>query len=124
MNKVQTIQDCINAICRFPRSYHDGANRTPRQIYVDSGYETYYRDITQEQIENELESNPSFVDDWDRWSDDKRWSPAWGFGGDDNGRWFVRLCKNSGQGEAIVFTEQFSACALMVRLEMEGLRIK
>jgi hypothetical protein len=114
--------ECINAICHFPRTYRTG-NRTPGYIYDRSHYADYYRDINQEDIVEVLRQHPSLLNDWLAFSD-KRWTPAWAMYEISENRWSICHVRGDGsKGYEIFFRDPLTACALMVKMEMEDLRV-
>jgi len=119
-------EQCIMAICRFAKDYRRGwqqtpmSDKTPLEMFEDTGYEKQHRKIRQEDIENHLRKEPSLIDEWVYFTEDKRWTPAWGFGRDKNGTWNVSyLLRNAKFQYEIYFSDPVVACALMIRMEME-----
>ena len=70
--------DCITKISRFAKDFRMERVRTPRQIYDATGYTDYHAQITHEDIEASLRQDLSLIDDWLAFTQDKRWTPAWG----------------------------------------------
>ena len=69
----------VSRICRFPRNLRDLRDCTPQAVWSDSGYRLCRSEITQDDLEREITREPSLIDEWLRFSKDKRWSPAWYF---------------------------------------------
>ena len=118
-----THRERVVAICEFVRSYRSG-NLTPRHIYNETGYGSHHAEIAQEDIAAVVASDPSLVDDWLAFTTDKRWTPAWGLERRGDSTWLVfYVFEGGGQGHEIAFASPIHACALMIRMEMESLRL-
>ncbi len=117
-------RSCISHICRFPRTVKANPLITPRKIFQDSRWSKHFRRIKQEHIEQELENEPALIEDWVRWTEDKRWTPAWGIRQPADGSWEVFLYTTTGMNYQLFFENPITACALLVRFEMEDLRLR
>ncbi|MDD5139734.1 MAG: hypothetical protein PHY43_05665 [Verrucomicrobiales bacterium] len=73
-----TREECVLAICQFARQYQAKRERTAQQLYENTGYHAYFEKVTQKEIEITVKQNSTFIDDWIRFTEDKRWTPAWG----------------------------------------------
>lgn len=117
--------DCLAKICQFARDFRAENILAPRQLYDATGYATHHSQITQEDIEASLRQNLSLIDDWLRFTEDKRWSPAWGFGRTGEADWvLIHITATSHCDYELRFSSAISACALMIRLEMEDFRYR
>ena len=118
-------RSCVTRICEFARSYRSERVRTPQQLYNETGYAAEHSVISQADIEAAIRRDPSLVEDWLAFTEDKRWTPAWGLAKHSETVWFVfHVAKGGGQGYEIVFESSVAACALMIRMEMEDFRLK
>jgi hypothetical protein len=118
MNK----HECIERICRFPTIYKAEEVMTPLEIYLNSGYDEFYGDIQDAEIEAELKDSPNLVDEWIFFTEDKRWTPAWGICRDEDTYHVFHMQEGGLTDREEVFDSPFVACALMVRMEMETFR--
>lgn len=120
-----THEQCILAICQFARQYQAERERTPRHLYKDTGYHAYFENVTQKEIEITVEQNSSLIDDWIHFTEDKRWTPAWGLVKRNKNSWVIfHILKNGVKNYEVLFDNPISACALMIRMEMEDFRLR
>ena len=118
-----TRKDCVFAICEFAKIYRADKNATPRDMFKRTGYRRHYASITQEQVIDLLRTHPILVDEWRMFSQDKRWTPAWFLKKRSENIWRVGYVDRGGNTiQEILFSDSASACALMIRMEMEDLR--
>lgn len=111
-------------IAEFVRAYSSEQVRTPRQLYDETGYDIQHASISQADIEAVLSDDLSLVDDWIAFTEDKRWTPVWGLLKRGRKSWVVFRVKEDGKIACeISFASPVPACALMIRLEMEGFRL-
>lgn len=123
-NKI-TIKDCLDAICHFPVNFRTLKQYTSAQIYNNTGYERYHSMITQDQIIDVLKTNIDLMEMWFLFSQDKRWTPAWFLKKESSGFWRVGyLTQNHEVIYEINFNDSMSACAFLIRMEMEEFRRK
>ncbi len=116
------LDDTINRICEFARRYRSEHEMTPRQIYEEAGYDLHHSEITQDAIEAVLRRDQTLIEEWLRLSEDKRWTPSWGL--EESGdHWLLYRASESGRALHARFRSPVAACALLVRMEMEGLRL-
>ena len=113
----------ITAICSFPREYRTLRTISPREWIQTSGYLDQHQSITQEEIEDAIRADVSLIKNWVHFCQDKRWTPAWTIG--KRGRlWVVGLVDKNGRLTCqVVCKGSVEACALLVRMEMEELRL-
>lgn len=119
----KTPEECATAICNFARAYRAENVKKTHELYLETGYAEHGHQIMQEMIEAVLLSEPLLVDHWIRFSEDKRWSPAWCIETDMTGNF--RLFHVSAKGRTdyeVRYQDPAHACALMVRMEMEDFR--
>jgi hypothetical protein len=110
-------------VCEFVKELRLQRERTPQEIYFETGYGDCYEEITQQQIEAFISHDSSVVDDWLSFGEDSDRSPGWRLG-KHGVQWTVlRVLPNGGYGYSICFSSPVPACALMIRMEMEDLRL-
>lgn len=112
-------EQCIKNICCFPISYRADKSRTPIEIYNTSGYSKYHREISHDDIVDFVRENPSIIDDWIMFSQDKRWVPAWSFTKESKNTWKVFYVEKEGITYELTFSNPYNACAQMILMEME-----
>jgi hypothetical protein len=114
----------VTRICEFVRRFRSGGQLTQRQIYEETGYGSWYDEVSQEDIEAAVARDLTLVDEWLSFSEDKRWTPAWGLAKRGRRDWVVfHVPEGGGSGYEIRFASPVPACALMIRMEMEDLRL-
>ena len=115
--------DCLSRICQFARSHGSERDRTPQQLYDATGYARCHARIAHEDIEQWVARDLSLIDDWLAFTQDKRWSPAWGLLQRDDAHWVVFHVPRAGRFDCeLSFRSAVPACALLIRLEMEQFR--
>ena len=111
-------------ICEFARRYRSERERTPHQLYEATGYSASFSHITQQDIEAVVAHDGALVGDWLSFTEDKRWTPAWGLHkrGD---MWVVfHIREGAVRSYEVAFDSSIPACALMIRMEMEDFRLR
>jgi hypothetical protein len=117
------IAECIVAICNFPLTYKN-ANMSPSAIFTNSKYGDQYEFISLEALEEHVKAHPELIDRWILYSQDKRWTPAWAFTKNKSDGWVVSYIQESGKhGYEIIFGNATNACAFMIKMEFEELRL-
>ena len=115
---------CIKRICEFARDSRSGPYFRVTGIahYQETTYERYFSEITQEDIERFVEGDPSLVEDWLSFTDDKRCTPSWGLRKHLD-KWLVfHITRAANFDYELVFDSPIRACAMMIRMEMENFR--
>lgn len=113
--------NCIKTIADFPTIYRTG-NLTPLTIMTQSGYAKLFPLVTIENISDYLIQKPKLVEDWIRYSEDIRHSPAWAFGQNENGSWIVTYWGDGKLIEKYSYNDKFAACAKMIKMTFEEIR--
>ncbi len=66
----------IAAICAIPRRFcHE--EKSMRDLVAESGYYRVETILALELLHSHLNAEPSLIEDWERWSQDKRTSGGW-----------------------------------------------
>lgn len=74
------------------------------------------------ELERELRQRPELVDSWQRWDEDKRWSPSWYFSV-ENGRCLVGyFSTDEAACKSTTFENRYQACAAFIICELEDYR--
>ena len=122
--KPPSLAACLQSIALFARLIRTDKVRSPRQIFDNSAYVKHFQEITQEKIALLVRNDPKLIDEWLQFSEDKRWTPAWAFGKQTRVRWEVAYIVPSGKATyRVAFQDAVTACAFMIRMEMEELRV-
>ena len=116
MNKAETLR----RICEFAKAYSAERIKTPLQLFAETGYQANRTAITDEEIEKEIEKNPQLLSEWLAFTEDKRWTPSWGISKNKKEYVVFHVSTNGKVDQNFRFESGASACALMVRKEMEG----
>ena len=113
---------CLETICRFAnREFRQ--NKSSFQIYEEANYKNYYKELTIEKIVERIRKDESIIDEWIDFSADKRCTPSWAFM-HNNEQWELRYIGVDGVPlYQLTYENRISACAHMIKLEMEALRI-
>ncbi len=112
--------ETIKRICEFARAYQTENKKSPLQLFAETGYQSYRAEITNEEIAAEIDKNSNLLDDWLAFTEDKRWTPSWGIREDQTSYVVFHVSKGGNIDQEFEFTSGSSACAAMVRNEMEG----
>ena len=76
----------IERVCAIARDFRD---RSLREAIDASGYREIRSELTIPALQDVLEDNPDLVEDWLRYSEDKRTSGGWALDGDKEHGWHV-----------------------------------
>lgn len=123
MHNTKSKEECIQAICRFPKIYSE-QEMSAIEIVKISNYWKYRDNISLEDIIDEVKSDSSIVDSWIQFTEDKRWTPAWGLSHFDGNYTLFYMFRNGNTEIEIKYKSGYDACARLIRLEMEGIRIE
>jgi hypothetical protein len=118
----------VKMISEFARNVRLGGKRTMRQLYDETGYEACHNEITQQDIEAAVSRDLTLIDEWMSFSEGKRWIPTWLLNKNQKSenRWVV-LYEGKGDNShnyQIQFSTPITACAFMIRMEMEQFRLQ
>lgn len=121
MKTCKTIEECIRDICRFPILSKKFSDLSPLEIVKKTRYAKFCTKIGKEDIIAELKREKNSIEEWLCFTEDKRWTPAWGISR-RNDKYILFYVSPTGEIEiSQSFKDPYEACALMVRMEMEGL---
>jgi len=123
MKNPESKDECIKAICRFPQFYRN-ENLAPVEFMERSGYWKFRDQISIDDLEEEIEANPELVDLWLLFTDDKRWTPAWGISHFSDEYALFYMFRNGKTELQIEYKHGHEACARLIRFEMEGIKPK
>jgi hypothetical protein len=107
----------VAAICAIPRAFRRG-DRSPVDLVAASGYRDVRDTLNDSQIRAQLARDPSLIEDWALWSQNKRTSDGWyftlhGAGGSVG-------CVGSADPEHL-YPSSAEACAQFILREVAGI---
>jgi hypothetical protein len=107
----------IDHLCNLPAGFY-GGSKSPLQLVVESGLAECESALSVEDLLRYLSRNPKLVEQWLRWSEDKRVSSGW---------YFMRKADKYvvgyyPEGEALFFAEALPACAEFIVREVQAIR--
>ena len=111
--------EVVAKICAMPRN-HQLNNKSILQVFLETDYINKAESITKERLVNYLTENPELIQDWENYSSDKRYSPAWYFIKDQS-KWIVGFSGMPGQGKKQTFDSAPEACAEFILHEIKHL---
>lgn len=114
-------QDIATKIALLPREYYALRNVSFDSLIKQSNYSRSSPEITEEAIREALADQPDLVDDWLKWSEDKRTSTGWYFTKQTDGAYIVgHILKGKDEPERSRYLhDPIAACACFVKLEVD-----
>lgn len=97
----------VERLCNLPIEFHERGNISSMQLVLDSGVLDDPAEFRHDVIKQHLQRHPELVDEWARWSADKRCSSGWYLCVDERG---IIVGYVPG-GLRIPFADPISACA-------------
>ena len=107
----------IERLCSIPENFY-GGNKSPVQLVAESGLAQCESALSLEAVSTYLSRHPALVEQWLRWSEDKRVSSGWYFMRESN-KFVVGYFP---KGETLSFAEALPACAEFVIREVQAIR--
>lgn len=110
--------DTIRALIHLPRKFNDLGDVSVYSLLHHSGYFENHHEITEDAIHEMLLGQPECIDEWVRFSDDKRSSSGW----------FLQRGSKGYQvgyfpdGKAVDYFDDAVACAAFIKREIENIR--
>jgi hypothetical protein len=80
----------IERVCRIARDLRRPGAESLRALIEASSYRAVRPSLDIARLEGIVDSDPRLVDDWLRYSEDKRTSGGWAFYADDENGWVVK----------------------------------
>jgi hypothetical protein len=99
----------VEAVCRLPIDYRQFGTYSIVDLIRRAGFERARVQVTDERIHACLADHPDWVDEWVRFSEDTRGSPAWYVEKARDGRWEVGFY-DGGRQNVTLFDDRISAC--------------
>ena len=112
------MSDVISKVCSLPKDFNNQNTKSMEQLFIESGYLEKAGVVTKEKIISYLTANPDLISNWEMYSSDKRYSPAWYFQKDKTD-WIVGYFSNPSQEQQSIFQSKFEACAEFILHELK-----
>jgi hypothetical protein len=107
----------VASVCGIPIAFRQVGGKSLHQLIAESGYWEMSGQLSAVSIESFLRQSPELVDDWLRYSEDKRTSGGWYFV-DEGDRFVVGQI----QGRQLIFDDRLVACAEFILREVMSVR--
>lgn len=109
--------DVIALVCALPAQYRNHSDKSPKDVARMLNLKEHRREVDPEKISAYLSENPYLLEEWLRWSRDKRWSPSW---------YLVRRASNwivarHPDGPEYVYKDAIQACTKFVEIELDDI---
>jgi hypothetical protein len=106
----------IERLCNLPANFH-GGDKSPRQLVAESGLVGCEAVLSVDGVSRYLSGHPKLIEQWLRWSEDKRVSSGW---------YFMRKADKYvvgyfPKGETLLFAEALPACAEFIVREVQAI---
>ena len=88
------------------------------ELLQQTGYPNSAGQIAEQDLYKELVANPSFVNDWIEYSEDKRTDGGWYFKQAASGKYLVGCAGNTGIAET-EYDDKIKACAKYIKQELD-----
>ena len=118
METEKIIRDIIN----MPAKYHELGDITYYSLLKNTGYFELHDQINKDEIFEQLSKHPEWVKQWIQYSEDKRTASGWCFYKNEIGKYIVRFYPQLGEIEDLEFSDCKEACAVFIKIEIEGKR--
>ena len=105
-------------VCRIGPAYLKDGKRDGKKLAAAVELFRSSNPPTVEEIVEHVQAIDGCAEGWMRWSDDKQWTPAWYFTGNDDGSWVVGLAAGPDSHEH-GFDDRELACAHFIVKDIE-----
>lgn len=109
--------DIITLVCTLPTQYQKHPHKSPKQIARLLKLKQRRGEVDPRKISAYLTENPHLLDEWLRWSEDKRWSPAW-YLSKSAANWVLAYYPD---GPEHVYKDPIQACTKFVEAELDDI---
>lgn len=110
-------ESVVENLCRIPIAFHGGM-KSAIQLVAESGIDQCESALSVDAVAQHLARCPYLIEEWIRWSDDKRTSGGWYFLRDDSGY----VVGSYPTRKVLYFSEATVACAEFVVREVQSIR--
>jgi hypothetical protein len=118
------ITDTVIDLIHIPRKFEDLGNVSMYSLLSDSGYFEAHSQISESTIREALQAHPETVDEWMRFSEDKRSNVGWYFRPSHRGYEVGYFSRSQSGIKSAEYFDQTEACAVFIKNEIEEIRIK
>lgn len=109
--------ECVKRICNLPL-YFESLNKSAFELVIESGYKTFYKEISSKDIKSFLKANIDLIDKWQIWSENKRVDS--GFYLDTEKMLVGKIVKSKKESEE-KFSTALDACSEFILKELAGI---
>ena len=117
-------KNVVTRILNLPeRFYSPENNQSIYSLLQYTGYFEVYENINENIIREVLEQQPHYIEQWLRWSEDKRGGSGWYFMQDGSRKYVVGfLDSDKGTIKKMEYSDKENACASFIKQEIESIR--
>lgn len=115
-------EEIINRIIYLPMKFKSLGNISIYSLLKETGYFEMYNQINEANIIEGLTKHPKCINQWLRWSEDKRTSSGWYFQQNRNGKYIVGYYPTKEDFQLTEYTDIYEACAVFIKREIEEIR--
>ena len=108
-------------VLHLPRKFNELGNATIYSLLDDTGYFKIRTQVSEDKICEALHTHPECVDDWLRYSEDKRSDAGWYFQRCDKGYRVGYFSSRGNDIKSTEYTDQVAACACFIKHEIEDI---
>lgn len=117
------MSNVVAGLIFIPRKHQHLGNVSMYNLLKETDYFKAHDQITEASIHEELSKHPECIDEWMRYSEDKRTSSGWYFKQEDEGTYIVGyFADEKGKSIKLKFTDRIEACAAFIKRELESIR--
>jgi len=112
----------LRSIVKLPDDFNSRGDISSYLLLKEMGYFQKHNQVMEIDIKNELVKHPESIEQWIRWSEDKRTSSGWYFQQAGSNSFSVSPCTASQDSPALHFSDKHAACAAFIKREIEDIR--
>ena len=117
------LKKCLEIICDFPTIYKSG-DKSPLTIIGQSGYADKFEQVTELEILKFVDKKAGLVKTWTQYTEDIRHNRAWGLHDSSKSKWTVLYMDDGKIKTEFKFDNPYEACAKMIKVTMEEIRMR
>lgn len=123
MMRAMSVAQTISTLIHLPRHFSSLGNVSFYSLLKESGYFAVHDQVSESAIREAIVRHPECVEEWIRFSEDKRTNSGWFFHRDAAGCYAVGYFRvGVGVVQRIEYTEATEACAAFIKREVEDVR--
>jgi hypothetical protein len=116
------LNDTLDGLINLPREFNSVGNKSIYDLLKETGYFEIHDKISVESIRNKLAQSPKCIEDWIRYSEDKRSRSGWYFKQEDKQRYVVGFLNGKGNNAHNEYSDRLEACAIFIKQEIDKIR--